>query len=64
MKLTYKKKKTFATYGTGPHHTVVCIKSPAGVWKCDIEDGDFQTVKELYQSQGKSDQTVKVYKLD
>lgn len=64
MKLTYKKKKTFATYGTGPHHTLVAIKSPDGQWSCEIEDGDFQTVKELYQNQGRSNQTVKVFKLD
>jgi hypothetical protein len=63
MKLIYKRKN-FATYGTGPHHTVVAIKTPNGQWSCDIEEGDFQTVKDLYKNQGKSNQTVKVFKLD
>jgi len=56
--------KSFVTYGTGPHHTIVCIKSPNGRWSTRIEEGDFQTVKELYEDQGRSNQTIKVFKLD
>jgi len=63
MKLIYKAKK-FAQYGNGPHHCSVCIKGPDGSWKCHIEDGDYQTVKELYKTTERSDQTIKVTKLD
>lgn len=61
-RLLYTKK--FATYGTGPHHCAVAIKNPSGTWKLTMEEGDYAAVKDLYKSMGRSDQTVKVFKLD